>query len=254
MRAAPLLAALALAVLTAAGCAGIAGLDDFVPAGGAGGDGVGGGSTSSLGEGGAGAGPSSGGAGPGPGSGGAGPDCADHLLIAELRTRGNSLASPGSDDFVELFNPTSTIVDLELYRLRARAPSTPTQLRWSGAAGEQLGPYEHYLIAGASFDDGVTPDAGFVDAVSLGANVVVFLEREGAPVDLVCLCTTDCNDSDFEISCGGVVLPNDTEINDSGEPEKSLARVPTCEDTDAANDFVLVDSGAESTSSPSTPP
>lgn len=212
-----------LAVLLA-GCALAAGLGDFTPAG------TGGAAAGGAAAGGAAA------QGGGGGHGGQDP-CASDLVISEARTTGSA---QGSDDFVEIYNPTVESISLEDVSLAGRTPSGGVNERWRGGPGEVLAPRQHFLIVGQQFDDG-----GFdvkLDASGSFPNNVILLLRRGPvefsePIDVVCLCTEDCASNAWS-ACGDVVLANPALAGGRIEAvDDSVQRVPECQDSDTAGDF-----------------
>jgi hypothetical protein len=229
-------AGILLLVLTACDLA--AGLDRFVPAnagsGGAAGTGASGTGASSTGG----------------SAGTAGGDCADHLVISEVRTRGDAGAT---DDFVEVFNPTSATVELAGWKLLSRAPtvSDTERQKWLGV-GEMLPPGGHLLVAGMGFDDGATPDRILDPSTSFGDDVRILLRNPvGDLVDIVCVCGTGCAAGSWDgCTAGPIQNPNVTPAGDKLARDFSLVRNPECRDTDAADDFVEADSTAASLTSP----
>ncbi|NUP13128.1 MAG: hypothetical protein HOW73_44370 [Polyangiaceae bacterium] len=214
-----------------AGCALVAGLDDFQPAGGGGAQSQGGESS----EGGGGA--SLGGSGGHGGSGGGGEGCADDIIISEIRTVGTGA---GDDDFIELHNPTARTISLGDLAVWARPPSSMSLvLRWEGIAGQEIGPGEFRVIGGAGFDD--IADKDFDLMTSLGDQSIVLLQRgpEETPktIDIVCVCTDDCSGTEW-MGCQDVVLKNAAWVDGAVEDvDDSLQRIPSCLDTDRASDF-----------------
>jgi hypothetical protein len=237
-----------LSLRSSLGCADVAGLDDFTAeatsSGSQGGVGQGGQaeggaaqggdaattSTSTAAVGGAGGSTSSTTTGVGGGS-----TCEPlELAISEFRSAGTN---GGGDDFIELFNPTSMPVDLEPYRLYGQAPgsSSPPILRFSGAGKGMLASGAHYLIAGASFDDGGSADLCLSVGNSLGDDIVLFLERNGTTVDRLCVCAmATCTDSVFS-DCDYILENPTVPFPDT---DTSLERDPVdgCWSTDATGE------------------
>lgn len=220
------------------GCAQLAGLDDFHPradGGGAstGGDDSGGGAGATGGQGGGGGEPSVGGQ-PEGGSGGQG--CAEHLLLTEARTVGSN---GGSDDFVEIYNPTAAAVPLLDVSLTARSPTGPLGERWRGGADDVLEPHGFILIAGMNFDDGTGVDVSLPSNKSFGDDFIILLEDpSGGVIDIVCLCTSGCSGDSWN-GCQGVVLDNPGYVGGQQvDTDVSVQRVPECVDTDAKSDWV----------------
>jgi len=236
------LAAPLLAVL-AADCAVVAGLGDFERAAGAGAEGAG---ASGAGD------PSGGGgAGGAGGSGGGGVACnASDLVISELRTIGSNGAT---DDLAEIFNPTASPISLEGYTLTARAPTSAVGSdfpRLTGTSVMVVPAYGHVLIGGELYDDAATPDVQLGSGASFGNDVIVFLKKDGAPIDVLCVCADHC-DEQLWGECEGFVVPNPATVVDM---DVSLVREPACVDNDDPLDFTSSPSSPMGLASPPTPP
>jgi hypothetical protein len=256
-------AAVALSILTVVGCQAIAGLGDFAPddgGGAAGGPGEGGGGASASAGGaapgattavtgasaGTGATSSTGSTSTGSGPGGCGPD---HLLVAEVRTRG---PGDGNQDFIELLNPTDRTIVLDgSYRVVVRGEGASGYTdRWTGDGSLSIGPGERLLLANAQDDNPLgdaTPDAVYGSGISDGASVV--LHRGDAVVDAVCfVCGEGAALGDGYV-CEGAPLvrpPACDEAGDRSVQRRSAAGVDGCADSDD-NSADLEDA------SPSTP-
>lgn len=223
-----------LIAAVACGCAQVAGLDEFVPAEGGGASAAGG--SPATGGGGAGEGGAPLG---GMSAGGAGGDdgCATDLIISEVRTYGTGA---GDDDFVEIYNPTAATVSLDDVALAARPPGgTSLDERWRGGTGDELGPQERVVIAGAGFDDAAPSPLGMLEP-SLGNDTILVLTRGqpgvGDTIDVVCVCTTGCSGVDWN-GCQGVLANPAYQAGDLVDTDDSLQRFPDCLDTDGASDF-----------------
>jgi hypothetical protein len=224
--------ALFAAVAFSWGCAAIAGLEDFVPADG--------GASSTGGSAPIGGGGDGGAAAGGMSAGGAGGDdgCAVDLIVSEIRTYGTGA---GDDDFVELYNPTSATISLDDVALAARPPGGGTlDERWRGGSGDELGPLQRVLIAGAGFDDPGAPAAFGTLVPSLGNDTILVLTR-GAPgvgdtIDVVCVCTQGCGSAEWN-GCQGVLANPAYQAGDIVDVDDSLQRLPDCLDTNSASDF-----------------
>ncbi|NUO54378.1 MAG: lamin tail domain-containing protein [Polyangiaceae bacterium] len=156
------------------------------------------------------------------------------------------------DDFVEIFNPTASPIDLAGYVISARSPTSnkgSDMERFVGASGQEIPAYGHLLVAGDSFDD-TAEDATFLGGISLGNDTLVFLSKDGARLDVVCVCADHCAEPSWA-ECGGVLMENPA----TAVPKDiSLHRVPPCVDTDNPVDFVAGDSSPLGLTSPPTPP
>jgi hypothetical protein len=104
------------------------------------------------------------------------------LLISEVRSRG---LGGGSDEFVELYNPSTDPVTLDAsWTLDARSDTaTAYSARWTGT-GKIIPAHGHFLIAGAAYAQQPAADesllTGITDATALR------LSRAGSAVDALC--------------------------------------------------------------------
>ena len=122
---------------------------------------------------------------------------AGQLLISEFRTRGPAGAA---DEFIEIYNPTTSTLPIGGLKIRASNSSGTISDRVTLAAGTNLGPGCHYLVANGSssgysgpvapdqtYNTGLTDDGGIaltgsngtrvIDAVGMSAGSAV---KEGA--------------------------------------------------------------------------
>jgi len=107
----------------------------------------------------------------------------DHMMISEIQSRGSN---GGTDEFVELVNPTCLEIDLSGWKIDYRTASLVSTfgLRAVIPAGTHLGPGHHYLIAGAGYDAAVTGDLTLSSAIN-DAGVVRLLTPDSVLVDAV---------------------------------------------------------------------
>jgi predicted extracellular nuclease len=127
------------------------------------------------------------------------PPGADHLVISEIMM---GISGNNNYDFVELYNPTREIVDLQGYSLwyQLNAGQADTLL-YSWQAPAYIPPHGHYLLlrekqeagieADAYFDDPLVPQRGslalrhrgedIIDQVAWGNTDAVFVESANAP-------------------------------------------------------------------------
>ena len=187
-----------------------------------------------------------------------GPTCAiNHLLISEVRTRG-----PGgdSDEFVELYNPTSAPILLDSsWAISAIAVGELLYTtRWIGS-GASIPAHGHYLIATASYSQ--RPAADDVLAPPISDASAVQLEHGGAAVDILCFYSnlaTQVAISAYD--CEGTAAGNPHDGTAATNTDKSLERRPSgkqghCVDTGNNNTDFFVQSPAtpQSTTSAPTP-
>ncbi|HVY47218.1 MAG TPA: hypothetical protein VHB21_15125, partial [Minicystis sp.] len=188
-------------------------------------------------------------------SGSGGATCGGtHLVIGEIKTRGTA---GGSDEFVELYNPTASAVTLDgSWSLTARAVGGASYTaRWAGGGANQLTAaipaHGHYLIAGTAYAGGPSADDALSSGIKDAASVV--LEHAGSTVDAICFGYAGANAFDASYTCEGAPAdngPHDDSASAQSDVDVSLERRPgdpnDCTDTDDnASDFV--------STSPSTP-
>jgi hypothetical protein len=113
--------------------------------------------------------------------------CQPNLLISEIRSRG---AGSASDEFVELYNPTSSAVMLSSdWQLDTRSSGAASYgLRWTGE-GLTIPAHGYFLLTGSNYAQSPAGDAflssGITDAGSLR------LRYGDANVDVVCYAFND---------------------------------------------------------------
>lgn len=178
------------------------------------------------------------------------PGCVcDHLLISQIRSRG---AAGGSDEFVELYNPTASAITLDAkYTLEARSTGSGSYtLRFTGS-GAVLPSHGYYLLGGSSYAGSPAADdaeTGVTDASS------VRLLHSGVVVDAVCyayspatlsILTTVANG----YTCSGTPVSNSPHTDastagsnvDVGFERKPGGAAGNCTSTgDDVSDFVAV--------------
>ncbi len=115
---------------------------------------------------------------------------AGQLLLSEFRTRGLSGAA---DEFVEIYNPTTSTLAIGGLRIRASNGSGTISDRITITAGKTLGPGCHYLLANSSsggfsgsvpanqtYGTGITDDGGIAITSSNGARIIDAVGMSGA--------------------------------------------------------------------------
>jgi hypothetical protein len=99
---------------------------------------------------------------------------AANIVISEFRFRGSAGAS---DEFVELFNPTSGPINLNGWKLRGSNNAGTVSDRYTFIADVILGPGKHYLLANTSNVDGVTADATYSTGITSDGGVALTLSN-----------------------------------------------------------------------------
>src|SRR5688500_7606404 len=88
---------------------------------------------------------------------------ATDLVISEFRFRGSAGAA---DEFVEIYNPTASPVDLNGWQIRGSNNSGGSGNRYTFATSVMLQPGQHFLIANTGYDDPVAADVSFGTSIS----------------------------------------------------------------------------------------
>ena len=160
----------------------------------------------------------------------------DHLLISEVQIAGVT----ARDEFVELFNPTSTGIPVDGWKLvkHTSTGSASNLLSSSKFPNVIILPYTFFLIAHPDYQGGVTPDVSYSAASNSLAsnNAVLLIDPNDVVVDLVGLGDA----SDFEGQA--TVNPADGQSivrREIALPSGILAPAQDTDDNSA--DFILSD-------------
>lgn len=169
----------------------------------------------------------------------------DHLVISEVRSRG---AGGGTDEFVEIHNPTSQPVTLDsTWTLDARSHSGASYVqKWVGA-NQVIPPGGHFLIVGSGYAQAPSPDAGLGTGITDAGSIR--LRKSGELVDALCYHYNASTQA--ALVSGGHVCegpsvsnaPHNNGTSGSSNSNVSLERLPggagSCQDTgDNAADFI----------------
>lgn len=152
----------------------------------------------------------------------------NHIVISEIQIGGMT----ATDEFVELFNPTPSAVNLKSWRLSKRTASGNQTNLLTAFPDVNLPAHGHFLITHSTGYTGSTAtDAQYSTAESLAANntVVLFSDAGNTIVDLVGMGTA----SSFE-GTSAPNPPNDQSI------ERQSGTDGIIDSDNNANDFILV--------------
>jgi len=147
----------------------------------------------------------------------------EHIVISEVQISGNS----ATDEFVEIYNPTSTDVSIDGWRLR-RSASSGTEANLVSSLSGVINANGWVLIAHPNYDGSVVPDVEYSAAsnsISSNGAVTLYSDAGVTVVDRVGFGSS----AHFEASAAA------SPMND-----ESALRTPIDEDTDNNfNDFVI---------------
>src|SRR3989339_93769 len=110
----------------------------------------------------------------------------DHLVISEVSAHG---AQGKTDEFIEFYNPTDSIIHIKGYKLQNSAPESET---WKTRIEFKhprvvIYPHDYYLMASSLFREDVIPDFmknGYFGLSDEGGNIRI-IDDNGAVVDLL---------------------------------------------------------------------
>ncbi len=173
------------------------------------------------------------------------------MVISEIRTRG---MGGGDDEFVELYNPTSTAIQLDgLWILSGRKADFVafSSVRWTGK-GDTIPAKGHFLITGGAYAQSPAGDDTLSQSITDAASLS--LEHNGTKIDSVCFyydALTLGYEQNLGYPCEGMPVFNPHDDTTGTNVDKSIERKPggaagNCTDTDDnLTDFTI--------SKPSTP-
>ena len=160
--------------------------------------------------------------------------CPDHAVISEIRTRG---ANGGTDEFVELYNPTDADIVLGPdWSIASRAQTDFLDTtRWTGNGGI-LPAHGHYLIAGSGYTQSPLRDDGLSSGISDAGRVR--LVQSPVPltnnvIDAVCFAFDSTSRTLLGVlTCPGTPSTNPHDDTVNSNFDRSLQRFPRdCTDT-----------------------
>jgi hypothetical protein len=167
---------------------------------------------------------------------------ANDLVISEFRFRGSEGAS---DEFVEIFNPTASQVNLNGWKLNASNSSGTVGTRYTFSTDVFLQPGQHYLLSNIAVLDGVTADITYGTGITADGGIAL-LRPDNSIVDAVGLSAGSAYKE-------GTVLPSLTSDADRSY-DRNADGSGSCIDTNNnASDFFLRNpSDPQNSSSPLT--
>jgi PKD repeat protein len=163
----------------------------------------------------------------------------DHLIISEILVGGNS----ADEEFIELYNPTSTDIDLKLLPLKLHAISstgTDTSKTLSYiSASPMLKSHEYFILASSSFKEKYSSIAiGATYSASLVSNGATYISTSATKnlnvIDLICWgSSTKCDfplpnpKSNYSLERIGNGLDWQESCETGGSPGKISLECPT---------------------------
>ncbi len=114
------------------------------------------------------------------------------VVISEFKTSG---VNGQSDEFIELYNRTSSPIDIGGWKLRRSgscstgSPSTVTDVG-TIPSGTILGPGKHFLIGGISYSDLIEPDQTVIMSIADDGGMAIYYSDNTTIIDKVGLCAS----------------------------------------------------------------
>jgi hypothetical protein len=155
------------------------------------------------------------------------------VVISEFRTRGPRGAN---DEFIELYNPTTSAIDISNWRINASNASGGTGTRATIPPSTILRSGQYYLVANAAVTDGynntnVPPNLVYGTGISDDGGIALFKADNTTIVDQVGMSTGSAYKE-------GTVLSDLSENVDRSYERKPGGASDSCQDTNNnANDF-----------------
>lgn len=175
------------------------------------------------------------------------------VVISEFRTRGPSVTNAATDEFIELYNPTSSTISLAGLKLR-RSSGCGTSLNdiYTFPSGINLLPGQYYLVAGQNYSGAVTPDITLGTNMSIADNGgIAITDSANVAIDQVGMCV----DTTYkEPNDGSGILNPMTAANGSANlsyVRKDGGILDSCQDDNInSSDFQLLTSNPQNSSTP----
>jgi len=167
---------------------------------------------------------------------------ATDLVISEFRFRGSG---GGNDEFVEIFNPTASQVNLNGWMINGSNNAGGTSTRYPFTADFFLQPGQHYLIAHTGYNDSVPADVTYGTGITADGGVAL-IRPDNSIADQVGL----SNGSAYKEGTVLAGFPSDTD--QSYERQLDISGSCTDSNNNAADFFLRNPSDPQNSSSPIT--
>lgn len=97
----------------------------------------------------------------------------NHIVISEVQFSGNT----SDDEFIELYNPNNSTVDLTDWRIRRKTATGTSQSNIVSSIEGTIPAYGYFLIAPEEYEGETNPDQAYSTSTRLTANNVVYLYK-----------------------------------------------------------------------------
>ncbi len=119
---------------------------------------------------------------------------ADHIVFSEIQLAGGSF----TDEFIELYNPTDSVIDLSGWRL-TRKTSGGSESNLISSLSDSISPKSYFLIGHSDYDGSVALDATYsasTNSIAVNNTILLYSDAGSTLVDKIGLGTA----SDYEAS------------------------------------------------------
>jgi uncharacterized protein (TIGR03437 family) len=155
---------------------------------------------------------------------------AGQVVISEFRTRGPAGAS---DEFIELYNPTTSSVPIGGLKIRASNSGGTTGDRVTITSGTTLGSGCHYLLANTSYSGAVTPNQTYGAGIANDGGIAITLGDGTTVIDQAGM------SSGSAYKEGATLAPLSSDVEQSYERKPGGAAGNATDTNNNASDFLL---------------
>ncbi len=164
---------------------------------------------------------------------------ANHVVISEIQAAGSTT----TDEFVELYNPTTNEMDLSGWKVMRKTQSIDAEEQLIATLSGTIQPHGFMLIAHENYDDTTTPDITYTDQNIADNNSIILRDENNNTIDLVGFGEASTREEvtvSLPISNRSIERKaHDTSTSESMAPSGTDNNLGNGEDTDNnANDFV----------------